>query len=370
MLHCRRVAHLRPIDSPSVAASRVPGETARHGAARADARPRPAPSAAEPRARAHGVGASPRPFLKWAGGKRQLLPELRLFYPRAFGTYFEPFVGSGAVFFDLAAHGLLSDGGVRLADLNADVIGCYEAVRTSLPAVLRHLRTLESGHQKGGESHYYRVRDREFNPLRRRLTERWTAGGRAARCTPRLAAMLVYLNRTGFNGLFRLNARGDFNVPAGRYTNPRICDEPTLIAAAAALRQSSAQVRYEPFETVLDYAGRGDFVYFDPPYAPLTATSRFTSYTEAGFGDGDQRRLQHVVVTLAERGCHVLLSNSTAPVIRELYEHAPEVRRAGLKTWRVRARRAINARAAGRGQVDEFLITNLPRRHGRGSLAP
>ena len=267
------------------------------------------------------VHPSPRPFLKWAGGKRQLLPELRLFYPKSFGTYFEPFVGSGAVFFDLAAHGLLGDSGVRLADLNADVIGCYQHVRTSLPGVLRHLRALEADHRRHGESHYYEIRDRQFNPLRRRLTERGTVAERAAGCTPRLAAMLIYLNRTGFNGLFRLNARGDFNVPAGRYTNPCICDEPTLTAAAAALDRARTQIRYEPFETVLDHAGRGDFVYLDPPYAPLTATSRFTSYTETGFGDGDQLRLQQVVVTLAERGCHVLVSNSTAPLIRELYEH-------------------------------------------------
>ena len=368
MLHFRRVTHTCPAGLPSTTTGRTPHDLRPGGtAARADLRHRPGHGTTRDDVAATDV--PPRPFLKWAGGKRQLLPELRRFYPRTFGRYFEPFVGSGAVFFDLAAHGLLSGRGARLSDVNVDVIGCYRAVVADLPGVVRHLRRLAAGHATAGGAHYYDVRDRHFNPMRRRLRGSGVHGtGSLVRYSPRLAAMLIYLNRTGFNGLFRLNSRGEYNVPAGRYANPRICDEPALTAAASVMTRVAAEVCYEPFEHVLDHARRGDFVYLDPPYAPLTATARFTSYTESGFTNDDQRRLQEVVVGLAERGCQVLLSNSTASLVRELYERDPQARRAGLRVWRVRARRAINARGSSRGAIDELLITNVPRRPGRAGL--
>ncbi len=309
----------------------------------------------------------PRPFLKWAGGKRQLLPELRLFYPRRFGRYFEPFLGSGAVFFDLAASGALDGCEATLSDLNRDVVGCYMALRSQAPRVLRHLAALADGHAQSPERHYYEVRDARFNPLRQQVMAAARGQGLALRYPAELAAMLIYLNRTGFNGLFRLNSRGAFNVPAGRYANPTICDEPVLRAAARALAGPAVTLRDAPFDDVLAEARRGDFVYLDPPYAPLSATSSFTGYTEAGFGEADQRRLRDVVVALARRGCHVVLSNSTAPLIRDLYERDPEAADAGLRAHRVRARRAINARGARRGHVDEFVITNVPRRLGRSA---
>lgn len=288
-----------------------------------------------------------------------------MFYPRTFTRYFEPFLGSGAVFFDLAASGALAGRDVTLSDVNGDVIGCYQALRAHTTQVLRHLAGLASAHARGPERHYYEVRDERFNPLRLELMGRRAAASRRARYPAELAAMLIYLNRTGFNGLFRLNARGAFNVPAGRYANPTVCDTPTLRAAARALAGSHVRLCDAPFEEVLTEAGRGDFVYLDPPYAPLSATSSFTGYTEGGFGADDQRRLRDVVVALARRGCHVLLSNSTAPLIRDLYEHDRDVADAGLSAHRVRARRAINAQGAHRGHVDEFLITNVPRRRGR-----
>lgn len=308
----------------------------------------------------------PRPFLKWAGGKRQLLPELRQFYPRAFDRYVEPFLGSGAVFFDLSAAGLLTGRSAVLADVNRDLVGCYEALRANTATLIRHLSCLAAERAHDPARHYYEVRDARFNPLRREvMAGRRSLGRVRGRYPAQLAAMLIYLNRTGFNGLFRTNARGAFNVPAGRYSNPTICDERALRAAAAALVPGRVELRAAGFEQVLAGAQRGDFVYLDPPYAPLSATSSFTGYTEGGFGDEDQRRLRDVVVGLARRGCHVLLSNSTAPVIRSLYQRDPQVENAGLRVHRVRARRAINSRGALRGPVDEFLITNLPRRHGR-----
>ena len=174
--------------------------------------------------------------------------------------------------------------------------------------------------------------------------------------------MLIYLNRTGFNGLFRLNAAGGFNVPAGQYQKPRICDGDNIRAFASALSQRGISLTCVTFDRVLAEARAGDFSYFDPPYAPLSRTAQFTSYTAGGFGHADQRRLQAVIVELARRGCHVLLSNSTAPEISQLYERNDAAKTAGLRCYRVPARRAINSNAARRGPVTEFLITNIPRR--------
>jgi len=309
---------------------------------------------------------APRPFLKWAGGKRQLLPELRRFYPVTFGTYFEPFFGSGAVFFDLLRLGRLEGRGAVLSDTNADVVGCCRALRDAPDAVLAHLRQLARAHEAGGEAHYYEVRDRRFNPARRRLPDDGGQTGIAARYTASLAAMLIYLNRTGFNGLFRINARGDFNVPAGRYANPSVCDEPNLRRVAAAFARPGVELDDASFETVLDRAAPGDFVYFDPPYAPLTQTARFTAYTADGFDESRQAALQRTAVALARRGCAVLVSNSTAPLVRDLYARNDEAREAGLRAHLVLARRAINCRAARRGGVFEHVITNVvPARRAR-----
>ncbi|MGE3191090.1 MAG: Dam family site-specific DNA-(adenine-N6)-methyltransferase, partial [Vicinamibacterales bacterium] len=242
---------------------------------------------------------SPRPFLKWAGGKRQLLPQLRRYYPARFGGYHEPFLGSGAVFFDLWNDGRLDGVPVRLTDENADLVGCYLRVADATDTVIAALRRLAAGHARGGAAHYYRVRVERFNPAR----AAWrAAGGGAAAYDPALAAMFLYLNRTGYNGLFRQNARGGFNVPAGRYERPRILDEPRLRAIARVLAAPNVQVAEAPFDLVAGHAEPGHFVYFDPPYAPLSPTARFRAYTARGFGDADQRRLQALAASLARRG--------------------------------------------------------------------
>src|SRR5581483_8320611 len=177
--------------------------------------------------------------------------------------------------------------------------------------------------------------------------------------TPELAAMLIYLNRTGFNGLFRLNARGAFNVPPGRYDRPKILDRQKLEAVALALASPRVQLVWGGFECSRDFARDGDFLYFDPPYAPLTKTSNFTSYTAARFDADDHARLQAVVVDLAKGGCYVLVSNSTADEIGALYERSASAHAAGLHAFRVPARRAINSKASARGAVEEFVITNI-----------
>jgi len=300
-----------------------------------------------------------RPFLKWAGGKRQLLPTLRTFYPEGFGTYFEPFVGSGAVFFDLSSQGRLATRPAVVSDVNRDVIGCYQALRENVTAVIAALRRLADGHDRDGNAHYYAIRDGRFNPLRAQLPAAGARSRLSNAYSPELAAMLIYLNRTGFNGLFRLNRTGGFNVPAGRYAKPAICDAANLTAVAAVLRRPGVELRLAPFERVVEQAVAGDFLYFDPPYAPVSPTARFTAYTAGGFSAEDQERLQASVLGLAQRGCFVLLSNSDTEAVDALYAHSRAVRRAGLHVYRVSARRAINARASGRGPVGEVVVTNV-----------
>jgi DNA adenine methylase len=305
--------------------------------------------------------ASIKPLLKWAGGKRQLLPALAGHYPATFSRYVEAFVGSGAVFFDLLNAGRLSDCDILLCDVNPDLIGCYWAVRDQSDAVIGALKALAREYQLHGEACYYDVRDVRFNPQRAALQALSPSPQDvASRYTPDLAAMLIFLNRTGFNGLFRLNRRGDYNVPAGRYTDPRICDERHIQAVAASLRNPRVSIRLSPFEETLAGASRGDFVYCDPPYAPLSRTSNFAHYTAGGFTSFDQRRLQQAVIAACRRGARVVVSNSSASEIVEGYTTL-DARKAQLRISYVPARRAINSRASSRGPVDELIISNVKR---------
>jgi DNA adenine methylase len=294
------------------------------------------------------AGRPVRPLLKWAGGKRQLLPALRPYYPERFERYIEPFFGSGAVFFDLLNGGRLEGRRAKLVDLNPDLVGCYRALRDHAGEVIARLRSLAREHARGGDACYYAVRDR-FNVAR----------AAAEGYTPDLAAMLIYLNRTGFNGLFRQNARGEFNVPAGRYVDPKICDADHLRAVAAALGRRGITIEAGSFEETLAAAGRGDFVYCDPPYAPLSRTSSFAHYTAGGFSRFDHLRLQQAVVAAARRGAWIVLSNSSAAEIVTGYS-SRDALAAGLVITRVAARRAINSHAGRRGPVDELIIHNLP----------
>ena len=313
---------------------------------------------------------SNRPLLKWAGGKRQLLTALRRYYPPDFDRYIEPFVGSGAVFFDLYGAGRLRGRRVLLADVNSDLIGCYRTVRDRTAAVIASLASLERQHRERGVAFYYEVRDRRFNPLRAALLDSRVraAPSIAAEYTPALAAMLIYLNRTGYNGLFRLNRHGGFNVPAGRYSNPSICEPDHVRRVAQAFADAGVSLECLRFDEVLDDARAGDFVYCDPPYAPLSRTASFAQYTAGGFNALDQRRLQSAVVAAARRGAMVLLSNSSAPEIKAAYTNAP-ARNAGLIVHRVAARRAINSRGALRGPVDELIITNAATARGMLRMA-
>jgi DNA adenine methylase len=285
-----------------------------------------------------------------------LLPALRTFYPATFNRYWEPFLGSGAVFFDLHARGRLSGHDATLSDNNADLIACYRAVRDCPEQVIGELARLAAGHERDGALHYYAVRNERFNPRR---AEAPGAKAGDVRYDAALAAMFIYLNRTGYNGLFRLNSDGEFNVPAGRYVKPRICDAVNLRRVAKALAEPGITVDRARFDRTVESAQAGDFLYFDPPYAPTSKTARFTSYTTEGFDAEDQQRLRDVIVTLARRGCHVVMSNSTAPEIATLYEESKAVKAAGLMCHRISARRAINSNAKRRGVVEEYVITNV-----------
>ncbi len=300
-----------------------------------------------------------RPLLKWAGGKRQLLSFLEEHYPTRFTRYVEPFVGSGAVFFHLFATGRLAGREVQLCDMNPDLIGCYRALRDCTDEVIKELGELEREHRSRGDACYYEVRNERFNPRRAALLASTPDPERAASAyPPSLAAMLIFLNRTGFNGLYRLNRQGEFNVPAGRYTDPRICDAAHLRQVALAFQQPGVRIDRRGFEITLADAGEGDFVYCDPPYAPLSRTASFASYTAEGFTQFDQQRLVQALIAACRRGARVVVSNSSAPEILAAYATA-EAKRAGLTTRLVPARRSINSRASSRGPVNEVIVTNV-----------
>lgn len=272
------------------------------------------------------------PFLKWAGGKRQLLPAIlpaildRV--PARCATYYEPFLGGGAVFFALAARRAFRR--AVLTDLNAELIDAYLGIRDDVEGVIRRLARM-----KHDEGTFYRIRARDP----------------AASSIPARAARLIYLNRTCYNGLYRVNSRGLFNVPFGRYKNPRILDRDNLRLVSRALQGVTIQVA--DFEEGVARAKPGDVVYFDPPYEPVSRTSSFTAYSKDGFGPGEQLRLAKLMRTLRDKGVYALLSNADVPATRALY------RECSLES--VLARRAINSRPDKRGAVPELLVRSLPQ---------
>lgn len=269
--------------------------------------------------------ADARPILKWAGGKRRLLSQYEEHFPplAQVGHYYEPFIGGAAVFFHL------QPSPATLSDRNRNLIEVYRAVREDVDAVVAALQE-----HYNDEAYYYQVRATDPETL----------------TLPQRAARLIFLNRTCYNGLYRENKKGEFNVPYGRYKNPTICQEERLRKAAVVLRR--ATLRAADFAEVVDAAAAGDFVYFDPPYVPLSATSNFTSYDRRGFAAADQRRLADAIAALTRRNVRVMLSNSSAKAVYDLYEGA------GYRLIPIQARRNINSKADKRGPVQELLILN------------
>lgn len=266
-----------------------------------------------------------KPFVKWVGGKRQLLKQFKNLYPQNFcfqtHTYFEPFVGGGAVFFNLQPYQS------EISDMNFELITAYKVIQKNVEALIMSLQK----HQYEKE---YFLKMRDQDPLQLSDIER--------------ASRFIFLNRTCFNGLYRVNKKGRFNVPFGRYANPLICDKENLRTVHEALQNTKIFCR--PYQKVLDNAQKGDFIYFDPPYVPLNPTSSFTSYTKEGFGLKQQEELRDTFAELSKRGCYVMLSNSDTLVVRELYKD--------FTIHSVQAGRAINASSGKRGKVGEVVVVN------------
>ena len=267
------------------------------------------------------------PVVKWAGGKRGLIDKYRRFFPKTFSKYYEPFFGGGAVFFYLTGIGKISK--AKISDINAELINMYIVIRDNVEALIKELK---SGKYINEKEVYYKIREWEpKDPIQR-------------------AARLIYLNHTCYNGLYRVNKQGKFNVPYGRYPkNVKIFDEKNLRLVSKCLK--NVEITVEDFEEAVQDAQEGDFVYFDPPYAPISATADFTSYTSEGFGLEEQKRLARVFRDLSEKGCYVMESNSSAPVILELYKD--------FRIEFIHAKRYINSDPKGRKGVQETLIMNF-----------
>ncbi len=281
------------------------------------------------------------PFIKWAGGKSQLLDRLIECLPPKFGTYYEPFLGGGALFFRLCSIGKIKR--AVISDLNRDLINCYITIRDNLSALMVSL----DEYQK-----YVDEKDFFYNVARPTFNKIHLATGFEGNVEK--AALLIFLNKTCFNGLYRVNSNGDFNVPWGKYKSPTLYDGKNLRAINKLLNSGGVEIMCGDYREAVKSAGSGDFVYFDPPYRPLSKTSNFTSYTKDAFSDEDQRALARTFAELDARGCNVMLSNSYSPLIEELYS---DYIRKGMLTI-VMAARAISCVGNGRGKIPEYIVYN------------
>lgn len=265
--------------------------------------------------------------MKWAGGKRQLLKEIRKHIPKQYTTYYEPFLGGGAVLFDIQPKKAIVN------DSNSEVINVYQTIKNNVDALIEYLKT-----HKNEPDYFYKIREMDRYPDFKNLSEL------------KRASRIIYLNKTCYNGLFRVNSQGQFNVPFGKYKKPNIVNEFVLRAINQYLNKNDVKFFDEDFKNALPGIGKNDFVYFDPPYDPVSDSASFTGYTLNGFDKNEQERLKILCDKLDKKDCHFLLSNSATPFILDLYKEYSIIR--------VSASRAINSIATGRGKIDEVLIKN------------
>ncbi|MBB1563589.1 DNA adenine methylase [Candidatus Saccharibacteria bacterium] len=277
------------------------------------------------------IAQKPKPFVKWVGGKRQLLKQFRdleLYPPEFFdpieNTYYEPFVGGGAVFFDLLPEH------AELSDLNRELVIAYNVIKNNVDELIELLKQ-----HRYDKEYYLDIRAKNIDELQ----------------DIEIASRFIFLNKTGFNGLYRVNRKGQFNVPFGRYKNPVICDEENLRRVSKALQ--NVTIKHQDYSSVLKSAKKGDFIYFDPPYYPLNQTSSFTAYTSEKFLEKEQIELRNTFITLHKRGCYVMLSNSDTLFINDLYANID-----GVTIHKIIAGRAINSKGSRRGKITEVLVTN------------
>mgnify|MGYP001561350424 CR=1 FL=1 len=313
-----------------------------------------------------------QPFLKWAGGKQKLLPQIAPFLPRQFNVYHEPFLGGGAMFLHLRGQGLAMQ--AQLSDSNAELINAWRVVQGSPLKLIVALRKHDTAHRLDAD-HYYAVRamcpdkleDMTDDGIAPQTPQNETKIGirhykqtknahrppltvQVENCSDDVAqaARTLYLNRTGFNGLYRVNRRGEFNVAKGSYTDPNVVNGEVIMAVHPLLKEVT--ITCADFRATLDRANASDFVYFDPPYVPTSATAHFTGYTPNGFAESDQRDLAALCRALDRRGVQWMVSNADAPLIRDLYR--------GFRFAEIEARRAINCKVDKRGCVKEVIVTN------------
>ena len=278
------------------------------------------------------IFATPKPFVKWAGGKRQLIPTLNENLPTSFGTYYEPFLGGGALLFHILTDRIGQK--CSISDLNSDLVLAYTVIRNRIDDLITSLKNHERNYRKDSKSYYYSIR--ESNP----------------RSEVEKTSRLLFMNRTCFNGLYRVNSKGKFNVPLGKYVNPNIVNETNLRSVSHILQSSKTSIQCRDFEAVLRYAKKGDLVYFDPPYQPVSETANFTSYTNKNFTPDDLTRLVKICKSLDEKGCNVLLSNSDSKLVSDMFSE---------KAWKINkipANRSINSDSKKRTGHFELLIKN------------
>ena len=270
-----------------------------------------------------------QPFTKWTGGKRQLLPIIKELMPETYNDYYEPFIGGGALFFDLAPERAV------INDYNAELINCYQQIRNNPQELIDLLKY----HQENNSKDYYlqlRSVDRDDRINNMSDVQR--------------AARILYMLRVDFNGLYRVNSKNQFNVPYGSYKNPKIVDEELILAISNYLNSNQIEIRTGDFEDALLDVQEGDFIYFDPPYIPLSETSAFTSYTQEGFSYEDQVRLRDTFRRLNDAGAYVMLSNSSSHLVEELYQD--------FNIHHVEATRTNGAKSSSRGKISEIIVTN------------
>lgn len=270
-----------------------------------------------------------KPFTKWVGGKRQLLDEIEKLLPKSYNTYYEPFVGGGALFFHLQPKNAV------INDMNSDLILSYKAIKKDLSKLVKEL---EYHREKNSKEYFLELRSYDRDERINSLSD------------TKKAARIMYMLRVCFNGMYRVNSKNQFNVPYGRYKNPKILDEELLENISEYLNSSNILILNEDFEEVIKNCKAGDFVYFDPPYIPLNETSSFTSYTNEGFSYEDQIRLRDTFSELTRKNVYCMLSNSYSPITLELYKE--------FNIHEVKAKRSINSVASKRGEISEVIITN------------
>jgi len=276
-----------------------------------------------------------KPFIKWVGGKGKLVPELEKYFPEKFNRYFEPFVGGGALFFQIQQK--YNVGFSSINDINEKLMISYQQIQKNPKKLIIILKNIEAEYKKLSlkeqEKYFYDIREKYNKESLNDITT---------------AAYLIFLNKTCFNGMYRENSKGEYNIPFGDQKNPTICDEKNILAVSKCLKNT--QITNLSFEEAVKKCKKGDFIYFDPPYYPINATSKFTSYHKDTFGPDEQKKLRDTFVDLTNKKCFVMLSNSFTPFIEELYN--------GFHINHIYASRSINSKGNKRGKIKEVVITN------------